>query len=121
MTDNRKPFRGLTRQEREAIVRQLRTIRYLPRQARMGRRTPSLRSIARLSGVSHMTIYRIIRTGQISAKVAAVLAPAIEAVTFPYKPDTPFTEKVQRPIPCRINIRALLQPGGSTIRRMRRK
>jgi hypothetical protein len=120
MTDEDKP--SLTKQQREEIVRQLRTIRYSPRQQRMGRRAPSLRSIARLSGVSPMTIYRIIRTGQISAKAAAVLAPAIEAVTSSYKPDTPFTEKGPRPIPCRIDIGAhLASHGGSTIRRMRRK
>jgi lactate dehydrogenase-like 2-hydroxyacid dehydrogenase len=103
------------------MLRQLRTIRYSPRHERMGRRAPSLRSIARLSGVSHMTIYRIIGTGRISAKVAAVLAPAIEAVTFPYKPGPPFTEKERRPIPVRIDIRAHLQPGGKTIRQLRLK
>jgi hypothetical protein len=86
----------------DEIVRRLRTIRCSPREERMGRRAPSLRSIARLSGVSHMTIYRIMRTGRISAKAAAVLAQAIEAVTLPYKPGTPFTEKEPRPYrhPC---------------------
>jgi hypothetical protein len=65
---------SMSKAEIANMVRQLRIIRYSPRQARMGRRAPSLRSIARASCVSHMTIYRIIRTGQISTKVAAALA-----------------------------------------------
>jgi hypothetical protein len=106
----------------DEIVRRLRKIGYSPRRGRMGRRLPSLRSIARTSGVSHMTIYRIIRTGRISAKIAAVLAQAIEAVTFPHKPGPPFTEKGRGPMPCRIDIRAhLASHGGSTIRRLRLK
>jgi hypothetical protein len=106
----------------EEIVRRLRTIRHSPRQERMGRRVPSLRSIARVSGVSHITIYRIIRTGRISQKVGAVLAQAIEAVTFPYKPGPPFNEKGRGPIPGRIDIGAYLAGhGGKTIRRLRLK
>jgi len=65
---------SMSKAEIANMVRQLRIIRYSSRQARMGRRAPSLRSIARASCVSHMTIYRIIRTGQISTKVAGALA-----------------------------------------------
>jgi hypothetical protein len=79
-----------------------------------------------------MTIYRILRTGKISAKLAEVLARAIEAVTFREElgPPCSLTENRPPPIPCRIDIRAFTENrprahlgrfGGDTIRRSRLK
>jgi hypothetical protein len=85
MTDH-KPSRDLTRQEREAIVRQLRTIRYSPRAPRIGRRVPGIRTVARHAGLSFRTIYTIIQSGRLTPAQALALARGLEAVqSLPYK------------------------------------
>ncbi len=71
--------RAMTKAE---IVRRLRTIRYSPREPRMFKRVLGLRPIAREAGMSHMTIYRIIRSGSVSARAAGVLGPVLERVTI---------------------------------------
>jgi hypothetical protein len=66
----------------EEIVRQLLAIRYSPQGPRSGGAAPGLRSIARAAGLSHMTLYRAIYTGEISNKSAAALGKALDGVTF---------------------------------------
>jgi hypothetical protein len=80
MTYDGKPSRNLTRQEREAIVRQLRTIRYSPRAPRIGRRVPGIRTVARQAGLSFRTVYTIVQTGRLTPAQALALARALEAV-----------------------------------------
>jgi hypothetical protein len=64
------------------IVRALRMIRYSHQGPQTRRAAPGLRSIARSAGLSHMILYRAIRTGQISNKSAAVLGKVLDSVTF---------------------------------------
>lgn len=64
--------------KQEEIVRQLRIIWYSPREPRMFKRVTGLRPIARAAGLSHMTVYRAIRTGCISAASAEVLGFVLE-------------------------------------------
>jgi hypothetical protein len=80
MTDDYKPSRDLTRQEREAIVRQLRTIRYSPQAPRIGRRLPGIRTVARHAGLSWRTVYTIINSGHLTQPQAIALARALAAV-----------------------------------------
>jgi hypothetical protein len=80
MTDDGKPSRNLTRQEREAIVRQLRTIRYSSQVARIGRRVPGIRTVARHAGLSWRTVYTIINSGRLTEAQARALARGLEAV-----------------------------------------
>jgi hypothetical protein len=80
MIDDAKPSRDLTRQEREAIVRQLRTIRYSPRAPRIGRRVPGIRTIARHAGLSFRTVYTIVQTGRLTPAQALALTRGLEAV-----------------------------------------
>jgi hypothetical protein len=65
----------------EQIVRELRRVRFSPPEKRMGVSAVNIRTIARSAGVSHMTLYRAIYTGEISAKSAAALGPVLESVT----------------------------------------
>jgi hypothetical protein len=65
----------------EEIVRELRRLRYSPPKKRMGVSAVNLRSIARTADVSHMTLYRAIYTGEISARSASALGPVLESVT----------------------------------------
>jgi hypothetical protein len=65
----------------EQVVRRLRAIRYSPDLPRIRRQRPGLRSIARGAGLSHMTVYRVIRTGYISAAHAEALRRALDDVT----------------------------------------
>ena len=48
----------------------------------MFKRSPGLRPIAREAGSLHMTIYRAIDSGQLSAASAEALGPVLERVTF---------------------------------------
>jgi hypothetical protein len=66
----------------EEMVRMTRSCRYSPREPRMFKRSPGLRPIAREAGISHMTIYRAIDSGQLSAASAEALGPVLERVTF---------------------------------------
>jgi len=63
---------------KEQIIRALRIVRYSPRAPRCGRISPGLRSIARAAGLSHMTLYRALETGQLSDWAAAALRKALE-------------------------------------------
>jgi hypothetical protein len=63
------------------IVRRLRVIRYSPAEPRMFKRALGLRPIAREAGLSHMTVYRAIMSGEISDKSAALLSPVLVRVT----------------------------------------
>jgi hypothetical protein len=54
-------------------------IRYSPRAPRCGRISPGLRSVARAAGLSHMTLYRALDTGELSNKAAVALRNALEA------------------------------------------
>jgi hypothetical protein len=65
----------------EEIVRRLRAIRYSPREPRMFKRALGLRSIAREAGISHMTIYRGIDSGELSMSSVEALGPVLERVT----------------------------------------
>jgi hypothetical protein len=80
MTDDGKPSSNLTRQEREAIVRQLKTIRYSPQAPRIGRRVPGIRTVARYAGLSFRTVYTIVNSGRITEAQALALAGGLEAV-----------------------------------------
>jgi hypothetical protein len=86
MIDDAKPSRDLTRQEREAIVRQLRIIRYSSQVSRIGRRLPGIRTVARHAGLSWRTVYTIINSGRLTPDQAIALARGLEAVQdWPYK------------------------------------
>jgi hypothetical protein len=86
MTDDGKPSRDLTGQERESIVRQLRTIKYSSQRARIGRRVPGIRTVARCAGLSFRTVYTIVQTGRLTSAQAVALARGLEAVQdWPYK------------------------------------
>ena len=63
------------------IIRALRFILYSSRELRMGRRAPSISSVARAAGLSRMTLYRITRDGTMSEKSKVVLGPVLQAVT----------------------------------------
>jgi hypothetical protein len=65
----------------ERVIRCLRAVRYSPVLPRIRRQQPGLRSIARSAGVSHMTVYRAILTGYISAAHAEALGRALDGVT----------------------------------------
>jgi hypothetical protein len=65
----------------EHVIRCLRAIRYSPGLPRIRRQQPGLRLIARSAGLSHMTIYRAIRSGEISAANAAAVGRALDDVT----------------------------------------
>jgi hypothetical protein len=80
MTDDAKPSRELTTQQREAIVRQLRTIRYSSQAPRIGRRLPGIRTVARHAGLSWRTVYTIINSGRLTPAQAIALARALAAV-----------------------------------------
>jgi len=43
------------------IIRQLRIIRFSSQRARISKRAPMLRQVARAAGVSHMLLYRAVR------------------------------------------------------------
>jgi IS30 family transposase len=60
------------------IVRQLQIVRFSPAE----KRVVGLRQIAQQARVSHQTVYRIVRTGEISAIAAEKLSAALECVTF---------------------------------------
>ena len=64
--------------DKAEIIRQLRTIRYSSQRARISKRAPTLRQIARTAGVSHMLLYRAVRTGNLSAEAAVALGPVLE-------------------------------------------
>ena len=64
----------------EQVVNRLRVIRYSS-DPRIRRQRPGLRSIARSAGLSHMTIYRAIRSGKISAAHADALERVLDDVT----------------------------------------
>jgi hypothetical protein len=86
MTDDGKPSRDLTRLEPEAIVRQLRIIRYSSQASRIGRRVPGIRTVARHAGLSFRTVYTIVQTGRLTPGQALALARALEAVQdWPYE------------------------------------
>jgi hypothetical protein len=65
----------------EQVIGRLRAIRYSPVLPRIRRQQPGLRSIARSAGLSHMTLYRAIRTGDISAAHADALGRVLDDVT----------------------------------------
>jgi hypothetical protein len=65
----------------EQVIQRLRQIRYSPDLPRIRRQLPGLRSIARGAGLSHMTIYRAIRSGEISTAHAEALRRALDGVT----------------------------------------
>lgn len=64
--------------DKAEIVRQLRIIRFSSQRARISKRAPTLRQIARTAGVSHMLVYRAVRTGNLSAEAAVALGAALE-------------------------------------------
>jgi DNA-binding phage protein len=66
----------------QEIVRTLRMIRYSHQGPQSRKAAPGLRSIARAAGLSHMTLYRAIYTGEISNKSAAALGKVLDSVTF---------------------------------------
>jgi hypothetical protein len=63
---------------KQDIIRALRLIRYSPQGPRRGRTLPGLRSTARAAGLSHMTLYRALETGQLSERAASALGKALE-------------------------------------------
>ena len=67
--------------DKTEIVRQLRIVRYSSQRARISKRAPMLRQIARNAGLSHMTLYRAIRSGNLSAEAAVALGPVLERNT----------------------------------------
>jgi hypothetical protein len=62
------------------VIRALRTVRYSPVAARIGRRVPGIRTIARYAGLSYRTLYRITLSGQCSLSHAQALTRAFEAL-----------------------------------------
>jgi hypothetical protein len=62
------------------VVRQLRIIRHSAQAARIGRRVPGIRTVARAAGLSFRTVYSIVQTGHITSDQAMALARALEAV-----------------------------------------
>ena len=77
-----------------------------------------LRQVARAAGLSHMTLYRAIRTGNLSAEAAVALGPVLEGVTGGAEPHStlraPFViHGLRTSIPERLNV-------GSRVGRRRR-
>jgi hypothetical protein len=64
----------------EQIIRQIRIIRHSPQGPRIGRKTPGIRTIAKLARVSWRSIYLIAETGRISPAQVARLGPVLQAV-----------------------------------------
>jgi hypothetical protein len=64
----------------EQVVRQLRAIRFSPQTARIGRRVPGIRTVARHAGLSFKTVYTILNTGHLTPAQAKDLARALEAL-----------------------------------------
>jgi hypothetical protein len=64
--------------DKAEIIRQLRIVRYSSQRARISKRAPMLRQIARTAGVSHMLLYRAVRSGRLSTEAAAALGLALE-------------------------------------------
>ena len=67
--------------DKAEIIRQLRTIRYSSQRARIGKRVPTLRQIAWTAGISHMLLYRAVRSGRLSAETVVALGPVLERNT----------------------------------------
>jgi hypothetical protein len=63
------------------MIRALRFIQFSSPKLRMGRRAPSIASVARAAGLSRMTLYRITRNGTMSEESKVVLRPVLQAVT----------------------------------------
>ena len=64
--------------DKAEIVRQLRIIRFSSQRARISKHAPTLRQIARTAGVSHMLLYRAVRSGRLSAEAAVALGAVLE-------------------------------------------
>jgi hypothetical protein len=67
--------------DKAEIIRQLRIIRFSSQRARKGKHGPMLRPIARAAGLSHMALYRAVRSGRLSTAAAQALSPVLEHVT----------------------------------------
>jgi hypothetical protein len=61
----------------DAIIARLLAVRYASPEPR--KRGTGVRPIARAAGLSHMTLYRAIYTGQLSVKSAEALEPVLRA------------------------------------------
>jgi hypothetical protein len=64
----------------EDVVRQLRTIKFSSQRARIGRRVPGIRTVAREAGLSFRTVYTIVQTGRLTPAQVVAIARGLEAV-----------------------------------------
>jgi hypothetical protein len=62
------------------ILRQIRTLRFSPQAARIGRRVPGISTIAKLSGLSFRTCHNIVQAGRMTNDQAIALAEALKAM-----------------------------------------
>jgi hypothetical protein len=64
----------------EQVVREIRIIRHSPKEPRIGRKRPGIRTIARMAGIGWRSVYLIAETGRISPAQLLALGQVLQAV-----------------------------------------